>query len=166
MLPCYLMPKFPALICSVRYSKNSLYCPLFCFHIWTGIFFPWDLDQRPIVSSLERWQDNQIICVKLWLNPCVVYSLGPGAWDFSNTVTKISARLSSDCNTASTTKFSSVLSSFVDTSVISTDFSITGLTEVWPLFGIFWCCSCYDYSCHLALLFTVQWNSSLALSRI
>lgn len=55
-------------------------------------FSPWDPDWRLIVRSLERWQDNQIICVKLWLNPCIVYSSRPEAWDFSNTVRNISVR--------------------------------------------------------------------------
>lgn len=73
-----------------------LLCPYKSWNV-----FSWDLDWRIIARSVERWQENQIICVKLWLNLCVVYSLRPEAWDVSNSVTKISTRLNWDCNTVS-----------------------------------------------------------------
>lgn len=87
------------MICSSRCRYNNWYIFFFLYMKWN--FFPQDLDWRIIVHALERWQDNQIICVKLWLNPYVVYSLRPGAWVFSSTVTKISTKTNLDCNTAS-----------------------------------------------------------------
>lgn len=69
------------LMSNADFNNNKNDCSFLCAHIWAGISFPLGPAQATVINAQQRWQDSQIICVKLWLNPCIVTSLRPDESD-------------------------------------------------------------------------------------
>lgn len=59
------------LMSAADFNNNNKDCSFPCVHIRAGISLPLSLAQRTVINAQQRWQDSQIICVKLWLNLCI-----------------------------------------------------------------------------------------------